>query len=626
MFLDCVSHTLVWFKPFFNLRLIKLLCLFLLLFGSGCKTHYSNGPKQITSITLLDGKYSCNTIEEAITHYESGNFNVPLGNSIYHKVDKDKYTWLHFKVNRPNDIYYITFWYHFIEYAQLYVVTEGKVSKLQQVGRANDAFVFKNINFRVPSWQVKITNDQTDLFFKIRNDSSNISIVILCQTLNEFLQYAETDSVINGFFITLLILLILIIIIIFISERRFGLLWYGAAIGLFILEFLAYKGIGIKYFWHDSPFLTMNMRTIAHILLIICLCLFFIKFYNLNKAKFSIYGMLRLIVLINGTILTVFIVAYFCNCLPYDFRYWFTPILRLEVLAILIMHFVLLRQRRIPAYLAIAFSAPLVFTFLQVYYNPNYSNAILNYFLLENMVYIGVAIELTAVCFFIIDNIVQDKKLAVVLKEENLTLRTNIQSKIFSAQEKERDKLLGNVHDSFGGYIEALKLRLLNATNHDSNKLQELLDSFYQDYRYLLNSLYTPKIDSENFIENLTSFFENLNQVTNGSIKYKFDLQGAKLDTEKCLHVYRIISELTTNALKHSKASMINIEMKKLSHNNIQLTISDNGIGFDADKAKSDSYGLKNIEKRVKAMNGKFRITSTKNIGTRTVIDISEND
>ena len=75
----------------------------------------------------------------------------------------------------------------------------------------------------------------------------------------------------------------------------------------------------------------------------------------------------------------------------------------------------------------------------------------------------------------------------------------------------------------------------------------------------MLNSIYAPKINAKNFVASLTEFCEKIDNLTEQKINYSFKLNDIKLSQEECLHLYRIVSELTTNAIKYANATEINI-------------------------------------------------------------------
>jgi signal transduction histidine kinase len=86
--------------------------------------------------------------------------------------------------------------------------------------------------------------------------------------------------------------------------------------------------------------------------------------------------------------------------------------------------------------------------------------------------------------------------------------------------------------------------------------------------------------------------------------------------------LYRIVQEITNNALKHSKASCLAIFIA-CENDQIKLKISDNGVGFDVNHPDSKSgVGLRSIFDRVGQMNGTVDLQSDSRQGTRFSIVI----
>jgi len=89
------------------------------------------------------------------------------------------------------------------------------------------------------------------------------------------------------------------------------------------------------------------------------------------------------------------------------------------------------------------------------------------------------------------------------------------------------------------------------------------------------------------------------------------------------LTMYRIIQELVNNALKHSGASRINIQVFT-EPKRLFAQITDNGIGFNASAIEKErkGKGLENIRDRVTALNGRFDIWSSPGEGTEMSVEI----
>jgi two-component system NarL family sensor kinase len=93
------------------------------------------------------------------------------------------------------------------------------------------------------------------------------------------------------------------------------------------------------------------------------------------------------------------------------------------------------------------------------------------------------------------------------------------------------------------------------------------------------------------------------------------------LNKNKEIISYRIIQESINNILKHAQATQINITAIQ-EKNSIDITIEDNGIGFNTETLK-DGLGLLNIKKRMKYLNGEIDIQSSEGNGTCIMLHLS---
>ena len=106
--------------------------------------------------------------------------------------------------------------------------------------------------------------------------------------------------------------------------------------------------------------------------------------------------------------------------------------------------------------------------------------------------------------------------------------------------------------------------------------------------------------------------------------KLEIELDIDMIDTSDgltALSIYRIVCEGCQNIIKHSKASHIQISVKKTG-SQIKILIKDDGIGMQGyDQCPSNHFGLQFIIERVKALSGKMKITSDDS-GTKISIKI----
>jgi signal transduction histidine kinase len=86
--------------------------------------------------------------------------------------------------------------------------------------------------------------------------------------------------------------------------------------------------------------------------------------------------------------------------------------------------------------------------------------------------------------------------------------------------------------------------------------------------------------------------------------------------------LHNIIQELVNNAIKHSNASIAEINLVEKCKK-LLLTIKDNGKGFDTSKmSHKDGLGINQIDARIHMMSGKFIIDSQKGKGTKISIEL----
>ncbi|WP_186452392.1 tetratricopeptide repeat-containing sensor histidine kinase [Chitinophaga polysaccharea] len=209
------------------------------------------------------------------------------------------------------------------------------------------------------------------------------------------------------------------------------------------------------------------------------------------------------------------------------------------------------------------------------------------------------------------------QKIAALLKDKELEL---LKASV-SGQEKERKRIAGELHDSIGGNLAAIKLQLSNQTA--VNRLDALIrqvDDTYRQVRDLSHDLVPLKFGNTGFTELITGYIRQFNMPGNAIITFhafpgeEIERIGTSLKAE----IYKIIQELITNAQKHSQASKVEIQLTRLD-GTLKLLFEDDGQGFAVENVKY-GIGFQNIRERLKLFDGVFSIDSFPSKGT--VIDI----
>lgn len=212
----------------------------------------------------------------------------------------------------------------------------------------------------------------------------------------------------------------------------------------------------------------------------------------------------------------------------------------------------------------------------------------------------------------------------VVLRHVNITERKEQQARLthatLNAQEKEKERIARDLHDSLRQKLMALKLLCSNmeftvghALKEDSNwqNMKEYIAQSIDETRSLTHQLVTPEFTDMGLFEAVDAMINRLQKFDN--IKYHISRKGKvkKLAEDIRIHLYRVIQEFIRNSQKYAKAQNISISFA-YTKNSLNLVLKDDGIGFDINKVKTqkNGIGLSNIEHRLSSIPCTFHIQS----------------
>lgn len=209
------------------------------------------------------------------------------------------------------------------------------------------------------------------------------------------------------------------------------------------------------------------------------------------------------------------------------------------------------------------------------------------------------------------------QKITALLKDKELAL---LKASV-SGQEKERKRIAAELHDSIGGNLAAIKLRLSNQNSVNGLKgLIRELDDTYHQVRDLSHDLVPQKFSDTGFTELISGYLRQFDVPGKAEISFQAYPREEinKIGTTLKVEIYKIIQELITNTQKHSEASKVEIQLTRMD-GMLKLLFEDNGKGFSPETTKQ-GIGFQNIRERLKLFDGVLSIDSFPSKGT--VIDI----
>jgi len=217
---------------------------------------------------------------------------------------------------------------------------------------------------------------------------------------------------------------------------------------------------------------------------------------------------------------------------------------------------------------------------------------------------------------------------------ENLFVRT-----IVDTQEKERKRIVKDLHDSLGQQLSAIKFFLGTLKSMKGNLSTEKYDELLSKSDSALNEVIA---ELSNICFNIMpgtlqkfglshAIHELCNKIKlSNTIDFTTDIAPDFPILDKNLEVtlFRIVQEFINNAIKHGFAQKIGIKMvSDPAEGKLFIVLKDNGKGFDMKRADEfEGMGLKNVKSRIESYTGIVRISSASGTGTMYEIMIPYKD
>ena len=201
--------------------------------------------------------------------------------------------------------------------------------------------------------------------------------------------------------------------------------------------------------------------------------------------------------------------------------------------------------------------------------------------------------------------------------------RRRLLSHIVTAQEEERARIAGDVHDDPVQRVVAISMRLqlLRGTLSDPatieviDKLLESVKTCMHSMRHLLFELRTPTLDEQGLGAAIRECLEEKEPAFAYRIE---DLLGSQPTAETRIVLYRIAQEALTNITKHAEASVVSVRIAP-HEGGCLVEIRDDGLGFSGDVRRVSApghLGLSSMRERAELAGGWCDIHSLAGDGT----------
>lgn len=202
--------------------------------------------------------------------------------------------------------------------------------------------------------------------------------------------------------------------------------------------------------------------------------------------------------------------------------------------------------------------------------------------------------------------------------EENRQLTQLIQKHI----EDERRSLARELHDELGQYVTAIKTFAVAIANKTKEKAPDVEASaqtivaaanhIYDGMHNIIRQLRPGALDNLGLTETLRDMVHGYQQ-QQPELAIALSIEGelGQLGENININVYRIVQEAINNAIKHAKATRIEVTLAATPQGGLTLTIADDGVGMQVETVdQTNHFGLLGIRERIQALHGQFEVLS----------------
>ncbi len=208
---------------------------------------------------------------------------------------------------------------------------------------------------------------------------------------------------------------------------------------------------------------------------------------------------------------------------------------------------------------------------------------------------------------------------------------------ILEAQENERQRIARDLHDTTVQNLTSLvhkselcvKLIDIDSVRAklELNSMSNTLKLVINDMRGIIYNLKPMTLDDLGLTITIERFANRLMGQSNVQVRVSSNQEPTEILPVIRLTLFRIIQETCNNVMKHANASLIDIIIK-YEEKRIQVTIKDDGIGFDTKKSRKptaeqpSSFGLSIMKERISLLSGLLEIKSEKGKGSAVTITV----
>jgi PAS domain S-box-containing protein len=206
-----------------------------------------------------------------------------------------------------------------------------------------------------------------------------------------------------------------------------------------------------------------------------------------------------------------------------------------------------------------------------------------------------------------------------------------VSGQLIAAQEKERSHLARELHDDICQRLALLSIRIEKVTQDSASGQTPVGDQLKQiwqqcstltaDVQSLSHELHPSILDNLGLVTAAKSFCREISEHSGAVVEFTSTNMPPSLPREVSLSLFRVIQEALHNSVKYSRAKRFEVHLQGRS-SEVELEVSDAGVGFDAVNLKAKGLGMVSMQERINFLRGRFSVQSRVGEGTKIIVSV----
>jgi signal transduction histidine kinase len=216
------------------------------------------------------------------------------------------------------------------------------------------------------------------------------------------------------------------------------------------------------------------------------------------------------------------------------------------------------------------------------------------------------------------------------MQEAEIGHQKDLLQSVITSQEAERKRIGMDLHDEVGAALSTLRIKIEKNVGDDEKRKEQAvnvkldIDKIITNMRNISHSL-SPRISGNfGFYDAVYELSDNVNRL--GKINMVVNFDEDKLpgfgNEQAPMAIYRVLSELINNTLKHASAKNIKLTVD-VANDKMEIHYQDDGKGISKKVGASiNGMGMQNIESRLGVIGANWQIETPEKGGYGVIISV----